>query len=147
MKKYIKIVREIPEHYEVNTNMANKPWVKSYKTVTDTDGYASICARVYDTRYYDAHDPEEVERYQSRLERDAAENQVEPDYDQVKLIYKGVVTFDDDFVAKVNNAVTECRSFGEFAFATRKEFRKETISRLGTDREKKSFVRWALESR
>ena len=135
MAKYMKLVREVSEHYELGTNMTEMPWVRSYTIDNDC-----IVARVLSTVFYDLNNVEERGYLESRLERDASNP-------EVKIVFKGVITFDDDFVAKVRQAAKECRSFGEFAFGLRKQFRRETIAKLGTDRDKKDFVRCELASR
>ena len=131
--KYVKLVREVSEHYTLGTNMAEMPWVRSYTVNND-----AIVARVLSTTFYDL--ATEQEDLESRLERDASNP-------EVKIIFKGVITFDDDFVAKVREAARQCRGFGEFAFGLRKQLRRETLATLGTDRDKKDFIRYALASR
>ena len=135
MAKYVKLVREIPERYALGTNMAEMPWIRSFEIGDDC-----LVAKVLATDFYDLNNTEDQGYLESRLERDASN----PD---IKIVFKGVITFDDNFVTQVNDAAKKCRSFGEFAFGLRKQLRRETLATLGTDRDKKDFIRCALASR
>lgn len=148
---YFKLVTEVAERYEVGTSMADKPWIKSY-SVVNTEYGDIIVARKLHTEYYD-DEAEVADRLERDADRNAGLSELADKYPElanmskIKTVYCGKVQFDNAFVDEVKEAAKKCRSFGEFNFAARKAFRKETINRLGgDDREQRDYIRWALSS-
>lgn len=141
-KTFWKIVEEIPEVFDINTDTSTKPWIRSWSEGIN-NGHVVKIGRQIDVKFFTTR--EELNEFITRRnEQNNLPHEPGTEWDTTKTIYIGRVSFDDTFVDAVKKAYTICRSFGEFGFAERKNYKAEFKKNYGTDRDKIAYIKWAL---
>lgn len=140
-----KLVESITEHYGMDCNLESMPWVKSWtiEKESSTGGertWPIKVARIIAPRFFATK--EELEEFIAAREE---ENRNEVEYDKTKVIYRGRVEFDDEFIEACKDGYKTARGFGEFGFSERKAFKKAFREKYGTSRDKRDYIKWALD--